>query len=281
MGDDFESLLFRKTPPMILQDWLAKNTVGMRMMPERDVILQARIALGSQIADMDQGDIAWEIHKWAQKNSFLPVDLPTVPGSPVTGSPGATPVRGGDSEALDSLKKLLNTLQSIPTKIEWTGSDGSAAISVSGATLTAGKGQNKTQLTAGWDRTLEMKTDISGMTFSAKIDPINQNWNMTFTIGRQVPNLSNVTDVFQKGDAAIQGVLANANKVDVTNPSKTYQTFQPYVDPIKGAVDAASKIAAQRPGDISFGVSLKGGFPGAPPSANTGFSAQALFTVVF
>jgi len=280
MGNDLESLLFRPTPTMQLQDWLKNNTDSLRMIPERDIILQARLALGSQLAGMDNGDIAWEIHKWAQKNSFLPVDLPSIPGSPVQANPGATPVRGGDPQILDSLKGLLKTLQSIPTEIKWVGNDGSAGISVSGATVVSGKGSNKATFTAGWDRTLELKTDISGMTFSAKIDPVNQNWNMTFTIGRQAPNLSDVANVFQQGDAAIQGVLANAGKVDLKNPTNTLNAFKPYVDPIKNAVDAAGKIAAQRPGDISFGVSLKGGFPGAPSTAG-GFTATAVFTVVF
>jgi len=280
MGDD-TLMLMRPTPVMLLRDWLSKNTTGMRLLPERDVILQARLALGAQIADMDNGDISWEIHKWAEKNSLLPVNLPTTPVSPVTSNPGAAPVRGGDPEILDRLKDLLKTLQSIPTEIKWVGSDASAGISVSGATVGITDGTGKATLTAGWDRTLELKTDRSGMSFSAKIDPVNKNWNMTFTIGRQAPNLSDVQNVFQQGDAAIQGALSNVGKVDVSNPSKTYNEFKPYVDPIKNAVDAAGKIAAQRPGDISFGVSLKGGLPGAPATAGGGVTAQALFTVVF
>lgn len=278
MSDDL--LLMRVTPTQVLRDWLLKNTDSLRLRPERDIILMARLELASQISEMDNGDIAWEIHKWAETHSLLPVNWQGTPGFLVPGNPGAAPVRAGDPEILDRLKALLKTLGSIPTELKWVGDGASAGISFSGLTVTSGKGNAKAQLTAGWDRTLELKTDISGMTFSAKIDPVHENWNMTFTIGRQAPNLSNVADVFQQGESAIRGVLSNANKVDFSNPGKTAQLVTPYVTPIKAAIDAAGKIAAQRPGDISFGVSLKGGLPGAP-AASGGVTGMALFTVVF
>ena len=279
MGDDL--MLMRTTPVSTLRDWLLKNTDHLRVIPERDVILQARLAL-PEISEMDNGDISWEIHKWAEHHSFFPANLGDTSTSPlftVPGSPGAAPVRAGDSDAIDSLKSFWKTLQSVPTEIKWTGDGASAAVSVSGLIASLGQGNQKVQATAGWDRTLELKTAVSGMTFSAKIAPVNQNWNMTFTIGRQAPNLSDLTNVFQQGESALRGVVSNVDKVDLSNPSKTVQQFTPYVTPIKTAVDAASKIAAQRPGDISFGVSLKGGFQSAPAAG--GITATALFTVVF
>ena len=276
MGDDL--MLMRVSPVSLLQDWLLKNTDNLRLIPERDIILQARLAL-PEISDMDNGDIAWEIHKWAETHSFLPVNFVGTPSFVVPGSPGAAPVRAGDPEILERLKALLKTLQSIPTEVKWTGDGASAGVSVSGATASLGKGNEKLQATAGWDRTLELKTDLSGMTFSAKIDPVNKNWTMTFTIGRQAPNLSDVANVFQQGDGALRGVVSNLDKVDFSSPGKTVRQFTPYVTPIKAAVDAASKIAAQRPGDISFGVSLKGGSQTSPGSG--GVTATGLFTVVF
>ncbi len=278
MGND--SLRMRITPAEILRDWLLDNTDSLRMRPERDIILMARLELGYQLKDMDNGDIAWEIHKWAETHSFLPVNWQGTPGSAVPANSGAAPVRAGDPEILDRLKELMKTLGSIPTELKWVGDGVSAGISVSGATVTAGKGDAKITATAGWNRSLELKTAVSGMSFAAKIDPANQNWSMTFTIGRQSPNLSNVANVFQQGESAIRGVLSNANKVDFTNPGKTVQTFTPYLAPIKDAIDAAGKIAAQRPGDISFGVSLKGGLPGAPAGSG-GVTGMALFTVIF
>jgi hypothetical protein len=278
MGSDV--MRMRITPTEVLRDWLLKNTDSLRMRPERDIILMARLELAYQLKDMDNGDIAWEIHKWAETHSFLPVNWQGTPGSAVPANAGAAPVRAGDPEILDRLKELMKTLGSIPTELKWVGDGASAGISFTGATVSAGKGDAKVTVTAGWNRSLELKTAVSGMTFAAKIDPANQNWTMTFTIGRQSPNLSDVANVFQQGESAIRGVLSNANKVDFSNPGKTVQQFTPYLAPIKAAIDAAGKIAAQRPGDISFGVSLKGGLPGAPAGAG-GVTGMALFTVVF
>ncbi len=266
MGD---LMLMRQTPVSLLRDWLAKNSDSMLMMPEHDIILRARLEVPA-IAQMDNGDIAWEIHQWAKTHSLLPVD---VPGNP--GSSASTPVRAGDPAIIDSLKALLKTLKSVPTEIKWTGKDASAGISVSGVTATLGN----LEATAGWDRTLELKTTVSDMEFSAKIDPVNKNWEMTFTIGDGVPNLSDVTTVFQKGESALRGVVTNAGKVDLKDPSKTVQQFKPYVDPIKDAVDAASKIAKHRPGDISFGVGLKGPLPNSPDRG--GVTVTAVITIFF
>jgi len=265
--------VMRQTPVSLLRDWLAKNTESLRMIPERSIILRARLEVPA-IAQMDNGDIAWEIHQWAKVHSFLPVDLPGVP-TYVPGSTGATPVRAGDPEIVDRLKTLLRTLQSVPTEVKWTGKDASAALSVSGLTATLGN----TEATVGWDRTVELKTKVSGMEFSGQIDPVNKNWEMKFTIGNEVPNLSDVATVFQKGEGALRGVVMNADKIDFKNPSKTVQQFKPYVDPIKDAVEAASQIAKQRPGDISFGVSLKGPLPDSPGGG--GVTVTALFTVIF
>jgi hypothetical protein len=271
-------MLMRQTPVSLLRDWLAENTnKGLRMRTERDIILQARLEIPA-IARMDNGDIAWEIHQWAEKNSFLPVNWVGTPGAVPPGSAGATPVRAGDPEILDNLKALMKTLQSI-SNIKWVGDGVTAGISVSGLTADFGKGSDKLTATVGWDRTLELKTCVSGMTFSGKIDPVSKTWDMEFTIGKQAPNLADVANVFQQGESALRGVLSSTNKIDFTNPSKTVSQFSPYIAPIKAAVDAASKIAAQRPGSISFGVSLKGG----PPTSTSpgGVTATALFTVVF
>ena len=257
-------MLMRQTPVSLLRDWLAKNTDSLRVLPERDIILDARLEVPA-IAQMDNGDIAWEIHQWAKTHSFLPVDLPGNPGSTAS-----TPVRAGDPAIIDNLKSLLRTLKSVPTEIKWTGKDASAGISVSGVTATLGP----VEASAGWDRTVELKTSVSDMDFSAKIDPVNKNWEMTFTIGDEVPNLSEVAGVFQKGESAMRGVVTNADKIDLTNPSKTVAQFKPYVDPIKDAVDAASKIAKLRPGSISFGVSLKGPLPNSPNQGGVTVTAQ-------
>ena len=272
MGD---LMLMRQTPVSMLRDWLEKNTVGLRMWPERDIIRQARVEV-PEISQMDNGDIAWEIHQWAKTHSFLPVDLPSGSSTCVTGNSGATPVRAGDPEILDKLKAFL----SIPTQIEWKGKDASAAITITGLKAALGP----VEATAGWTGAVELKASVSGMEFSGKIDPSDKNWEMSFTIGDDVPNLSDVGSVFQNGESALRGVLSNAGKVDLNNMSKTKQLFQPYVDPIKDAVEAASKIAKQRPGSISFGVSLKGPLSNSSSAGSPtpgGVSVSGVFTIVF
>ena len=272
MGD---LMLMRQTPVSMLRDWLEKNTDSLRMRQERDIILSARLEV-PEIAQMDNGDVAWEIHQWAKTHSFLPQDLPA--GSPtyVAGNSAATPVRAGDPEIIDQLKSLL---KNFPTDITWTGKDASAGITVSGLTASLAAGDVKFEAKAGWGKTLELKTSVSKMSFTAQIDPTEKTWSMTFVIGEEVPNLSDVTTVFQKGESAMRGVISNIGNIDPRDPSKTVTQFKPYVDPIKDAVEAASQIAKQRPGNVTFGVSLKSGSPDSP--TDRGVTVAAVVTIFF
>src|SRR5262249_4567438 len=91
---------------------------------------------------------------------------------------------------------------------------------------------------------------------------------------RLAPNLADLEPVFQKGEAALRGALGNLQKVDWSNPTKTKQVFAPYLDPVKAAVDAVSKAAAVKPGDISFGLWVGGDTSG-------GVTGGLLLTIVF
>src|SRR5260370_5354805 len=212
---------------------------------------RARGALGPDLARLNNGDLAAQIAEWAKSH-----------GSVVPGRSAA--VRPGDPEVVDRLKKLF---ASIPTDVKWVGPGGdSVAINVSGFTATVNSGQTRSTLSLGWDQAIAFKTQTSGMTFAASIGP--QNWSLTFTMGRMAPNISDLESIFKKGEAAMRGGLSNLDKVDFRDPGKTKTQFSPYLDPIKSPIDAASKTAAARPGDVSFGAWVQGGVPGAPRAGN-------------
>jgi hypothetical protein len=238
--------LFKPTAKFV--DWLERKTTSLRMLTEDQIIQRARAALGPDLARLNNGDLAAQIAQWAKSRGFV-----------VAGSSGSAPVRAGDPEVVDRLKKLF---ASIPTDVKWVYPSGdSVAINMSGFTATVNSGQTRSTLSLGWNETLQFKTQTSGMTFAASIGP--QNWNLTFTIGRMAPNISDLESIFKKGEAAMRGVLSNLDKVDFRDPGKTKTQFSPYLDPIKSAIDAASKTAAARPGDVSFGAWVQGGVPGA------------------
>jgi hypothetical protein len=246
-------------------EWLERNTTSLRILSEDQIIQRARTALGSDLSRLNNDDLAAQIREWARSHGFV------LPGS---GAPAVA--RAGDPEVLDRLKKLF---ASIPTEVKWVSypGGGSAAINVSGLTSTVNSGKTQSAISLGWDRTIQFKTQTSGMTFAASIGP--QNWSMTFTIGRMAPNISDLESIFKKGEAAIRRVLSNLDKVDFRDPSKTKDQFSPYLDPIKSAIDAASKTAATRPGDVSFGAWVQRGVPGAPGAG--GVSGGVGLTIVF
>jgi hypothetical protein len=107
---------------------------------------------------------------------------------------------------------------------------------------------------------------------------------MTFTIGKKAPNISDMEQVFKNGEAAIRGVVSNLDKVDFTDLGKTKDRFSPYLDPIKAAVDAASKTAALRPGEVNVGALVQGTMPGSgsgTAGVGSGVTAGVGVTITF
>src|SRR5260370_18835535 len=117
---------------------------------------RARGALGPDMAGLNNGDLAAQIVEEAKSHGFV------VPGR-------SAPVRPGDREVVDRLKKLF---ASIPTDVKWVGPGGdSVAINVSGFTATVNSGQTRSTLSLGWDQAIAFKTQTSCMTVSASIGP--------------------------------------------------------------------------------------------------------------
>jgi len=244
-------------------EWLEANTSTLRALPEEQIILRARTALASHISRLNDRDLAAHIRQWAKSHGFV---LP--------GSDKPPPITAGDSEVVDRLKKLF---ASITTQVKWGTGHETNTISVSGFTRTVNSGQTQSSISLGWDRAIQFKTQTSGMTFSASVGP--DKWSMSFTIGRAAPTISDLESIFRKGEAAIRGVLSNLDKVDLRDPGKTKTQFTPYLDPIKSAIDAASKAAAMRPGDVSLGAIVQGGAPGTPGAGSV--SGGLVVTVIF
>jgi hypothetical protein len=240
-----------------VRDWLKANTNSLRALSEAQIVTRLRSALGPQISALNDGDLSAMIKEWAQQNGIR------LAGT--AGGPGP-----GESEFIASLKK---TLGSIPTSIDYKFRNGVASLTATGPTLKLYSGNVQHTLKSSWGGELEFKTQAPGVAFSASMG--EKNWRMELTFGQAAPNITEMESVFKKGEAALRGALGDLDKVDWRNPSKTKQVFTPYLDPVKAAVDAASKSAKLRPGDISLG-----GWVGTGPSGS-GVAGGVQLTIVF
>jgi hypothetical protein len=250
-------------PTTAFLDWLAANATALRNLPEDQIIQRARNELGAALSPLNNGDLAAQIRQWAKTNGYM--------------LPGPAVARAGDPEVVERLKKLF---RSIPTEVKWKMAPGaSVAIDVSGATLALDGGKTKNTVQVGWDKTVQLSTEVAGMTFEASVGP--QNWSMTFTIGKKAPNISDMESVFKNGEAAIRGVVSNLDKVDFRDPGKTKDLLSPYLDPIKAAVDTASKTAALRPGEVNVGAFVQGTMPGSGTPGAGGVTAGVGITITF
>jgi hypothetical protein len=123
-----------------------------------------------------------------------------------------------------------------------------------------------------WGGDLEFKTQAPGMAFAVSMS--EKNWRMELSFGPLAPNLDEIGTVFTRGEAALRGTLGSLDKVDWTNPSKTKQVVSPYLDPLKSAMEAASRAAKLRSGAASVSA-----WVGSGPSGGAAGGFQ--LTIVF
>jgi hypothetical protein len=243
-------------PSEKVRKWLQQNISSLRTLGETQIIQRVRSVLGSQISVLNDADIAAVVQGWAKDNGFR---LSAPPGGPGPSK----------SELVARMKKVL---AAIPTTVEHEWKNGVATISVSGATAKLYHGKMQHSVSRSWGGDLQFKTQASGVAFTASMS--DKDWHLTLSFGESAPNISDLETVFKKGEAALRGALRDLDKVDWGNPSKTKQVFTPYLDPVKSAVDAVSKAAKRRPGDISLDVSV-----GSAPSG--GLAGGPRLTIVF
>ena len=248
-------------PMTRVSDWLNQNTNSLRALNEAQIVQRVRTALAADITRLNDGDIAALVEAWADDHGFR---LVRPPGPP----PGVK-----ESEITARLKRIFGA---IPTKLEYDWTGGKAAITVSGATAALTSGKTEVSVTGTWGGELQFKTQAQGAAFAASMS--SEAWKLSFTIGKLAPDLSSLETVFKKGQSALVGALGEIPNIDWKDPAKTKEKFAPYLDPIKAAVDAASKVAGMKPGDISFGVWVEGGMPGGPAK---GVSGGLRLTIVF
>lgn len=243
-------------PAEKVRNWLQSNTPTLRMLDQSSIVAKARSALGPNIKALNDGDLAALVAEWAKTNGIQ--------------SPGAAGGRGpGEAEIVSRLKRLF---ASIPTSIDYTWANGAAQVTVSGATLQMKTGPLQHSATRSWGGNFEFKTQAPGVAFTVSLG--EKDWQMMMSFGKLAPNLGDLESVFKKGEAAVRGALANIDKLDVRNPSKTKQALAPYLDPIKSAVTAASRAAGLQAGDLNLGAWVGGGPAG-------GIAGGIQLTVVF
>jgi hypothetical protein len=244
-------------PAAKVREWLERNTDSVRLLQAQQILQRVHVALDGQISALSDADIDVEIRGWAEAHHFDAV------------YPPGTISKAQENEITTRVKRALNA---IPTSIEVKGDRGAIKISASGPTATLKNGLMQYSVSGSWSGDLQFKTQAPGAAFSASISP--QNWNLSLVLGRVAPNLSEMDTVFKKGEAALRGALGDLSKVDWSSPSKTKQLFTPYLGPVKAAVDAVSRTAALRPGELNLGAWIGGDVSG-------GVAGGIRLTIVF
>jgi hypothetical protein len=198
----------------------------------------------------------------------------------VAGQPVIPPARER-SFADSKLAKSLESVLSIPTSVELANSRGRLEVGLSGGTaeLTGGAGKLGTKIS--WGGTVTMYSEAGGSRFETELS--RDHWRMTLSIpgGTPAPNLTQLKDVFQKGERGLRGIAREtASFGSIGEISAAVDAISPHLDPVKKSLEAIRGVAEKDEHPVSIGIQAEGPGPDAAPDQR-GRSIGAFLTIRF
>jgi hypothetical protein len=155
------------------------------------------------------------------------------------------------------------------------------------------KGDLAANARVGFTGTLSVITSFRNWHYSAEISPTSGEWemNLSYPIDSSPPDLTRLRAIVTRGREAAQGIVESITDPDTyralekLDKDALKKKFEPYIDPIKYAIDAAQGLKEAKPG-VSFGVTAGSGLgPGGPPSKATSptdeVHVRAVLTIIF
>lgn len=126
------------------------------------------------------------------------------------------------------------------------------------------------------DQTVQFRTSYEDIRFSATVN--SDRWQIKFSWGQRVPDLSSLDSVFREAEQGIRDAAAAVGTmVDHSNITAVAHTARPHLEPLRDAIDTAGRIASIRRG-VSLQLSASGPMS---PDSDRPFQVQALLTVTF
>ena len=239
--------------------WLSRHPAILTSMPTNEVVRQIKADVPGLI--FPDSEISGVVEEYKKVHGL---------GQPV-----------GPSNYTLQLNRFVAALASLPGTVKVKFGRGSLNVSLAGAIVDLRTRLLNISVKGDWSG-VELKTEYRGYEFSVKAS--SEGWRLELNFGKDAPNFQNLKTVYEKGVSAVVGVFGQANTLDLRNLPDVYRQLKPYMDPIKDSIEASTKIAGLKAGDIGFSLWLNG--PGKseaddplPPSQ--GVSAGAMVTIVF
>ena len=264
-----------------VRNWLDAETERLRYLSVNGILLRVR-RLVPQAADLADVQLTRLVKEWAKRHNHT---MPRLSLFPERGEPGVPSAKGpsiSDSALVSKLRGVFSSLASIPTEINVEQGHGRVNISVSGTTIEHTAGQRKTGMTLEWDGSIGFSTSYQGLTLAGKLSKDEWKMVLSYPGTSSMPNLTQLEGVFRAGGAGLRGIVeATGDMKSLNDVSAVKGAISPHLEKVKAAVEAASQIAAAKPGDVIFGMEAKGPGPGAEPSSQASFQFTATLTIIF
>jgi hypothetical protein len=240
-----------------VRSWLEQNASRLRALTVPEIILLVRqsVTEASSLAEVETESL---VSEWASQQN---ITLPT--SSSASGRPR---VSVSDSQTIANIRNAVQSAFHVATDginiVEAPG--GRVNVAVSGATVelsSAGEhsgeqGQPGVSVsgTVGWNGSIGVATAAHGWHFTGALTRERWELNLTFPGDSAVPDLGQLSHVFEKGEGAMRGIVGAVNNAGDIHAAE--DAIRPQLAPVKEAVEAVSGIAEAQ--TISFGLSASG-----------------------
>ena len=268
-----------------VRQWIEQNTARLQGLTLAEIVLLVRHHV-PEAANLAEAEIQSIAREWASHHH---VSIPTASAG------SARPTFSlADSQAVSNVRTAVQGAFKLAVEgidiVE--GQHGRINVSVSGVTAElrqggerAGEQGQSGAVVSGvlnWGGSVGVATAWQGWHFSGTLSSERWSLNLSFPGDSAVPDLTQLTRVFQEGEKAMRGMAVSvANAGDIHAAQDAIRSQLP---PVREAVEAVSSLAqAQR---LSLGISVSGPMAPADESRRAaghegGFEVQATLTLRF
>lgn len=188
--------------------------------------------------------------------------------------------QASDEDIKQSAKKGVQTQSDTPTVSH---SGGKLQVKLTGLTAELKKGKYGMAAGVSWFGTASMEVSVGGLKLSGELSTTRWEVKLTYPDDPVTPDLSKLEKTVREAEKSLWGAMNSLSGFSSLNDIPRVKTkMQPYVQPLKDAVEAIQGAAKTPPTGINFGLSINSpnivaGQSGIP----SGYEVQGVVTIRF
>jgi len=252
-----------------IQLWLTTHKTEVRLATSLDSLVDQMRLFVYGASQLSSDELKQVIVGWCKDNLVF---------GPMLGPPQVK--QTSDDEIKRSAKNGVQTQSDTPAVSH---SGGKLVVKLTGLTAELKKGKFGAAAGMSWFGTASMEVSVGGLKLSGELSTTRWEVKLTYPDDPVTPDLSKLEKTVSEAEKSLWGAMNSLSGFSSVKDIPRVKTkMQPYVQPLKDAVEAIQGAASTPPTGINFGLSVNSpniaaGHSGIPP----GYEVQGVITIRF